>query len=855
MINEANHSPAFAFTTFEPYKHGMRLSFLVVTILSLVLQPGALADTAPPTPFTAFLKTAGFEMSNSTAISAPVELVSARQDFKHLTFDESCHLLTPIQIGDDHFAKGLGMHANGSAVFTLNGSFTHFLAKVGVDNNTDTAGRGSVTFTVKVDGKQILETPVLHGRDAPQAIDISLAGAKQIELIVGDGGDGIAYDQADWGDACVVDSAGHRTYLSDASGTTGTGPVFFQQSTLPCSFVYGGQPSATLLPTWQREEKPANAQSDRTLYEVTWKEPGTGFSATWRATVFKDRSAMEFGWSFANDGTSPAEPLTQVLALDLHAQPPDGRFQVLSSTGGLDGSLSGGRLGFELNETDNQNVSLGGQGGRSSNQSLPFFLIRAPGADQGVFVGVGWSGQWEAQIGQAANRDLAATVQMPGMNLALPAGEKIIAPSILLGSFSGVASNGSNALREMLYDKYTPLLDGKKPLPPVSWNHWFILQNGISESILEKQADFAAAAGIEYFCIDAGWFDGDFPDGVGNWTVNATKFPHGIGAVGDYVASKGMKLGLWFEPERAAANTKITRDHPDWIHGNLVDFGNPQARDFIFNLIKGHYDNDHVRWIRWDFNTDPLGVWDSMDAPDQKGLAQIRHIMGLYDVLDRLMKACPDLLIEGCASGGRRIDLETIKRSHTFWKSDDTADIPSMRFHETGGNVFLPSQLLNTNVLPVTGPELSFDVMSIFGGPLGFQCDWPNLTDADRTELARQIAIYKTVRPLLNADYYPLFAQQRLLTTWTGWQFNDPTKGEGFFVILRPRESPYGSADIELQGLDAGATYTVTKIDSTAVKEGERVSRSATSAELTTPWAVTLGLPGTAAVYRYEKVK
>ena len=127
-----------------------------------------------------------------------------------------------------------------------------------------------------------------------------------------------------------------------------------------------------------------------------------------------------------------------------------------------------------------------------------------------------------------------------------------------------------------------------------------------------------------------------------------------------------------------------------------------------------------MRWIRWDFNTSPLDVWNSMDAPDQKGLAQIRHIMGLYSVLDRLMASCPDLLIEGCASGGRRIDLETVKRSHTFWKSDDTGDIPSMRFHETGGNTFLPGVLLNTNVLPVSGSELPFDIASIFGGPLGF---------------------------------------------------------------------------------------------------------------------------------------
>lgn len=806
-------------------------------------------------PFAPLLQAAGISVPEEGAPVSPVRLVSAKQDFKQITFDQSCHLLTPIQIGEQHFAKGLGMHANGNAVFALDGKFTRFTAKVGVDNNSDTAGRGSVTFAVKVDGKQVVQTPVLHGKDAPQSIDVPVQGAKQLELVVGDGGDGFAYDQADWGDAALTDGSGKKIYLSDSASSQALGSAFLSQKTLPTSFVYGGQPSETLLPSWQRDEKTPEVHEDRTLYRVTWKEPATGFSATWRATVFKNRSAIEFQWSFANDGSAPSKPLTEVAALDLHATPPGGHFEVQSSSGGLDGSLTEGRLGFELSTVADRNVTLSGAGGRSSDNSLPFFLIRAPAANQGIYVGVGWSGQWQADITSNPDHSLSLRAEMPGMNLALPPGEHIVAPSILLGSFTGEPSVGSNALRRLLYDKYVPLLAGKKPLPPVSWNHWFILQNAISETILEKQADYAAAAGMEYFCIDSGWFDGDFPDGVGNWTVSKTKFPNGIGAVGDYVDKKGMKLGLWFEPERAAANTKIIKDHPDWIHGNLVDFGNKDARDWCFNLIKQHYDQDHVRWIRWDFNTSPLDVWNSMDAPDQKGLAQIRHVTGLYDVLDRLMAACPDLLIEGCASGGRRIDLETIKRSHTFWKSDDTGDIPTLRFHETGANTLLPSVLLNVNLLPVSGSELPFDIAGIFGGPLGFQCNWPQMTDKDRAQLAEQVAIYKKLRPLLQADYYSLFQQQRGLESWTGWQFNDPARGEGFIVLLRPPQSPYDSADVQLRGLNASANYKATLVDSGEGKEQAVADFTKTGAQLGGSWTTPAIEPGSFLIYRYEKAK
>ncbi len=645
-------------------------------------------------------------------------------------------------------------------------------------------------------------------------------------------------------------AAGFHPTLIDAGKNTPSGAVFVPEGVLPTSFVYGGQSSSVLLPAWQRGEVPAEQKADRTIYRVTWKEPGTGFSATWRATIFKDRPAIEFQWSFANEGSAPAKLLTEVSALDLQVRPPDGKFEVLSSSGGLDGSVTQGALGFELSHVTNQNVALSAFGGRSSNHSLPFFVIRAPQASEGIYVGVGWSGQWQGSIAMT-NGELTTRLGMPGMNLALPPGEHIIAPSILLGAFSGDSRVGTNALRRILCDKYVPLLDGKKPLPPVSWNHWFILENAISEASLEKQADYAAAAGVEYFCIDAGWFDGDFPNGVGNWTLNTIKFPNGIGAVGDYVNKKGMKLGLWFEPERAAAGTKLAKDHPDWVHGDLVDFGNPAVQDWAFNLIKHYYDHDHVRWIRWDFNMEPIFAWNVMDGPDQKRLAQIRHVMGLYRMLDRLMAACPDLLIEGCASGGRRIDLETIKRSHTFWKSDNTDDLPTLRFHETGANTFLPGGLLNVNVLPQAG-KVAFDVASVFGGPLGFRADWPKLSEADRATIAKLVSSYKKVRPLLDADYYPLFAQQRTPASWTGWQFDDPEKGAGFFVLLRPGESPYGAADVALQGLDPAAQYEITNL----LPGGDgkdAVARRASGAGLSKPLPYTLS-PESAVIYSYQKV-
>lgn len=661
-------------------------------------------------------------------------------------------------------------------------------------------------------------------------------------------GGGVAAADAVSGDALAVfEQFLARAGLKRAQGgATATRPAelgFLSQDRLPSSFVYGGDSSTNLLAKWSREEKPIVEQDDRLLHEVTWSEPGGGLVATWRAIVFKDAPAMEFRWTFRNSGQEPTAILSDVNALDLIAKVSPGKVRLLHSTGGLDGGLNDAGLGFAVSETSLGSTALSAAAGRSSNKDLPFFLIHDAARGGGIFVGVGWSGQWQADLDVAPPGDLLRVkTYMPDTKLRIPPGESILTPGILLGVFHGDSAAGGNVLRRVLHDKYAPRLDGKRPLPPVSWNSWFVLENKIDEALLKREADAAAEAGIEYFCIDAGWFDGGFPQGVGNWTINRTKFPAGLRPIGDYVAAKGMKLGLWFEPERADAGTRLAREHPEWVHGGLVDLGNADCRAWIFSMMSGYLDEGRVRWIRFDCNIDPLPVWDKMDAADTRGLAQIRHVQGLYKLLDRLRAKYPDLLIEGCASGGRRIDLETVKRSHTFWKSDQTA-IPSvMRFHETGGNCLLPGGLLNANLI---GFQNVFDLHNLFGGPLGFGADLTKLAPETKALMRQQIAHYKTVRHLLNKDYYRLFPQRRDEFDWVGWQFHDPLANEGFVVLLRPAESSYRSTELRLNGIIRERSYRITRL-------GEGQAEVISGSKLAEGWTVELAKPKTSVVVAYR---
>jgi alpha-galactosidase len=168
------------------------------------------------------------------------------------------------------------------------------------------------------------------------------------------------------------------------------------------------------------------------------------------------------------------------------------------------------------------------------------------------------------------------------------------------------------------------------------------------------------------------------------------------------------------------------------------------------------------------------------------------------------MQRHPNLLIEQCSSGGLRIDLETIRHGHTYWKSDDTYDQALMRFHQTGGNQFLLAGHLNTNYCRYVSQG---EILGLFAGPLGFGADFRELNAEQKEVIRRSITAYKQVRQYLNHDYYPLFAQELTTQTWDGWQFLDTEKQQGCVTIYRPADSPYPTATIRLRGLDPKRTY------------------------------------------------
>ena len=423
--------------------------------------------------------------------------------------------------------------------------------------------------------------------------------------------------------------------------------------------------------------------------------------------------------------------------------------------------------------------------GRTSHFSYPGILLAATDTNEsaGEVYGfhLAFSGNHRLRVDSLTDGRVLASLGallLPG-EVRLATGESYASPEIV-AAYSGA---GLSALSRKFQDHVrTKLLRPEmraKPRP-VHYNTWEAVYFDHDVAKLKELATRAADIGVERFVLDDGWFGGRRNDqaGLGDWTVSRDVYPDGIGPLIDHVTGLGMEFGLWFEPEMVNADSDLYRAHPDWVLGLegvkqvpfrsqlALDISRPEVADYLFNAIDAILRDHDIRYIKWDMNRDLNHPGGQGGAPH--ALAQVQ---ALYDLLDRVRAAHPNVEIESCSSGGARADMGVLAHSDRVWTSDSN-DALDRQVIQRGASFFLPPEVLGCHVGPakchVTGRRLSMDMRAgtALMGHMGLELNLLTERAADLDVLKNAIYLHKKHRALLhNGDQYRLDTAPQLLAS------------------------------------------------------------------------------------------
>ncbi len=595
----------------------------------------------------------------------------------------------------------------------------------------------------------------------------------------------------------------------------------------PFSFLYGGKESHSFIKSWQfRAEKIKLTEPNSEGFVYSYSDKQSGLLITCNVNVFNDFPAVEWVLKFSNTSGKNTPLIEKVAVIDYSFVTENKGTLILHHTKGSNAERSDFQPIDEKLQVGKP-VYMTPSGGRSSdNTAFPFFNIETPDK-QGIIAAIGWTGKWYANVLQTNENTVSLKSGMEKMRMNLYANEEIRTPKICLLFWKGAERMvGHNQFRQFILAHHSRKIKGRFAEYPLSGSfdygdpepcgEYNCLTEEFAVALVKRYQLFKILP--EVFWLDAGWYTGcgwDKEKGgwwqnVGNWTVDKERFPNGLKPVSDAVHKTGAKFMVWFEPERVSPGSLIDREHPEWLiklKGNenyLFDLGNKDALKWLTELISNLLANEGIDYYRQDFNFDPMPYWEANDKPGRVGISEIRHIEGLYTFWDSLLERFPNLLIDNCASGGRRIDLETTSRSSPLWRTDYLYGEPNgYQCHTFGLNFYLP---IHGTAIYKTD---SYTFRSGLGGTAVMNWEVTGKASEPIPSIQKRIQDYKNLRPYFYGDYYPLTESRNNTgeNVWLAYQLNRPNMKDGIVIAFRRNGSTNETIRTKLSGLEENTTY------------------------------------------------
>jgi len=622
--------------------------------------------------------------------------------------------------------------------------------------------------------------------------------------------------------------------------------AFAKGKTPPFSFVLDGKKSSEFIRSWSHSfAKQVSTEANVDSYLVTYESKQAGLRIDCKVEGYTDFNAVKWVLHFTNLNGDNSKVISEVKVIDLNFEYARSGDFVLHTADGNHISKEDFHPRSMVLKKGEERVFFP-EGGRSSETTFPFFNIESP-AKQGFVFAVGWSGTWISDFVKKTDRSVSVQSGMKRFESYLKPYESFRTPSMCLLFWNAADRiEGHNKFRRFVLAHQSRKIDGKFATYPLSsgFNYhdpepcteYSCLTEEYAIAMIRRYTQFKLIP--EVYWLDAGWYTGagNYEQGqtwantVGNWSVDTTRFPRGLKPIADEVHKVGAKFMVWFEPERVIEGTAWAKEHPEWMlrHGDgdwlLFDLGNEEARKWMTRQIIDLIRDNGIDYYRQDFNMRPDVYWEANEEPGRAGMKEVRHIEGLYAFWDELLKEFPNLLIDNCASGGRRLDLETISRSAPLWRSDyyHYNDPDGYQGHTYGLNYFLP--LHGTGILQTD----HYSFRSSMSSALIY--NW-KITDnrVSYIDMQNLLKEYASVRSYYYEDYYPLVGIEDLTrdNIWIAYQLHKPSNESGIIVAFRREKSDDSTLTVRLGGVKKGANYRITSKDDESfqcVKSGKELS-------------------------------
>lgn len=645
--------------------------------------------------------------------------------------------------------------------------------------------------------------------------------------------------------------------------------VFAEEAKLPFSFIIGGKSSDELLRDWKQSDATRALDVQRRERTRSWMDATTGLQVRLVSTEYVSFPVVEWTVWIKNNGKTDTPLIENIQGLNsTFAANPKDALSLHGIRGDTCVAESFQPWTRELKAGARHIFSPPVKGGYASGKSSdgpdgwPYWNLQQPGG--GMILAVGWPGQWEAKVERIEDGSLRIRAGQQLTRLVLKPGEEIRTPSTTLLFWQGDDLVRAQNLWRTWYLAHVLPRIGGVPQPPTTQ----IQVGGSLATWPSVQAYLDAGIKPDILWRDAGsdskstWYPSVGPRktewlNTGTWEPDPARYPQGFRPFSDKARQNGMQFLLWFEPERVGdPGSWIGKNHPDWLlpgnsAGDVLNLGNPDALKWLIDHIDGMVKSQGLDWYREDLNGDGYGTaWRKADAPDRQGITENLHVQGHLAFWDELRRRNPNLRVDSCASGGRRNDLETMRRSVPLLRSDWSCmpfkDAPL----QTEGNQSQTYGL--SSWLPWQGAGVHFtdnySVRSYFLAGFGMIIPggWKK-TEESIAAVRKGYADCRRIAPLMLGDYFPLTPHSLDTTSWIAWQFHRADLGEGLVQAFRRPDAASDTLTVKLRGLVPKQRYEIENLDG-----GKEVR---TGAELMRGLEITLREKPAAAVLVLKTLK